>query len=74
MLFSYPTFRNEDTNFIELERIWEAYKSLLVDQALEELSKPDSGSNILRMISIRKLYKEGKMYMSQEEIQAIQSG
>jgi hypothetical protein len=43
---------------------------------VQELSKEstDSRSNILRMISIRKLYKEGKMYMSSEEIQAIQRG
>lgn len=29
-------------------------------------------SNLHRMISIPKLYQEGKMYMNQEEIQAIQ--
>lgn len=31
-------------------------------------------SNLHRMISIPKLYAEGKMYMNAEEIQAIQNG
>ena len=31
-------------------------------------------SNLHRMISIKKLYKEGKMYMSEDEMGAIQRG
>lgn len=31
-------------------------------------------SNLHRMISIKKLHEEAKMYMNQEEIQAIQNG
>lgn len=31
-------------------------------------------SNLHRMISIKKLHEEGKMYMNQEELQAIQNG
>jgi len=31
-------------------------------------------SNLHRMISIKKLYKEGKMYMSKDEMEAIQRG
>ena len=31
-------------------------------------------SNLLKMVSVRKLYKEAKMYMNFEEIQAIQQG
>ena len=53
---------------------------MLVEQALKELSKNayegfyNQSSNIMKMISIKKLYKEARMYMNQEEISAIQSG
>lgn len=71
-------YLKEVTNIQELERIWEAYKGLLVDQALSEMSKSSydtlvyqSNSNLMRMVSIKKLYHEGRMYMNHEEIQAI---
>jgi len=40
---------------VELGRIWEAYRSMLIDEALNE--NIDSNSGISRMISIKKLYK-----------------
>lgn len=61
---------NNQVNIIELERIWDAYRALLIDQAL----KDNSGSGVQRMISIKKLYKEARMYMNMEEIQSIQKG
>ena len=65
-----------DTNVLELESIWEAYQSLLVDQALLELSKerPNRRSNLLRMVSIKKLFNKARMYMSQEELTVISQG
>ena len=59
---------------VELESIWEAYSSLLVDQAKAELSKSgfvNQSSSLLKMISIKKLFKEAKMYMNYEELKAI---
>ena len=54
---------------VELGRIWEAYRSLLIDEALNE--NIDSNSGISRMISVKKLYKEARMYMNIEELEAI---
>jgi hypothetical protein len=57
---------------VELGRIWDAYRSLLIDEALNE--NIDSNSGISRMISVKKLYKEARMYMNIEELEAIQQG
>lgn len=57
---------------VELGRIWEAYTSLLIDEAQGD--NIDLNSGMAKMISIKKLYKEGRMYMNIEELQAIQQG
>ena len=57
---------------VELGRIWDAYQSLLIDEAQNQ--NVDSNSGISRMISVKKLYKEARMYMNIEELQAIQQG
>jgi len=43
---------------------------MISNQILSQNNNPSS-SNLHRMISIKKLYKEGKMYMNSEEIKAI---
>ena len=40
----------------------------------QDFGSPLGSSNLYRMISINKLYKEGKMYMNAEEIEAIKKG
>ena len=70
----------------ELERVWEAYKSLLLDRAIEEIEKEEdsliganspsvsASSNLKRMISIKKLYAQGTTFLNAEELTAISEG
>ena len=64
----FSVLYSDESNIIELESIWEAYQSLLVDQALIELQKPNQSSSLVKMISIKKLFKSAKMYMNFEEL------
>lgn len=88
-------------SYSEIEKIWDAYKALLIDEArknaeeqvnrdrdyvanginmsemnLENALSYRSGQtkNLDNIISIRKLYQQGKMYMSEDEIEAISQG
>lgn len=73
------TVLSDFTNLAELERIWDAYSALLVKGVLREIQKADSTSadtntSHLFLISVKKLYKEAKMYMNIDEITAILRG
>ena len=80
-------FNHYQRDNVELERIWEAYQSLLVQQAIEALQSDEldehvlddqkpfgGGSNLTKMISTRKLYEQGRNYMNNQELEAIAKG
>lgn len=74
----------------DLEHVWEAYKSMLIEQAVEQIHKEqemiqtgisledmcraNSRSNMQKMVSITKLREKARVFMNKEEIFAIETG